>query len=522
MHIFADFLQLTTVGKKINFNLKTEKMKKILFLVLLANTALFGQTQEILTEDFNNSPSLSNWIYVGEDANASRVIDDNLYNIANKGPFLRLGIKGNQDSSAFKTNAGAEPSDSVTSTFLFGYKGNFADPSMISYNPATKKVRVSDARVEKNWGFPIYSPVLGDTLMNFMSTFYIDLNNVSSFVQDQFYTGTYALSTTEKGISANSDVSILSYQSAITVLAYNRDSSVTVLASPENFKNSVCGNDPGFGDINLWMAWNNCMTAAGNLVDPSSFKAVVPVFNNMGIDDVSTTRYYTAGCSNPDALNFDGLFRVDDGTCVLPQDLVDSENAIVTVQDGIDTTINQIVERIRVNVVRECNFNLNSTIDEVVITNTQLFSSNDSILIDWRIQAGQLSVNKQTRHAITNTGVTKALITLYCNIPQGADQVENVITQGDYIAATYGFVFDSEGVITSVNQIERYNNTYVYPNPVTENGALNISSRVDWTLFSVEGKFVRSGLGNQIDISGLQPGTYTVRLNNENQVVVIK
>lgn len=498
-------------------------IKKILFFVLLANTTLFAQNGVILTENFNGASPLGNWFLQG-DADNSTIVNDPLYNIANKGPFLRIGYEGNQDSSAININSGSEPSDSVQSTFLFGYKGNFASPDMINYNPSTQKVRVSDARVEKDWIQPFYSPVYDETFVNFISTFYIDINNVKSFKQDGFYTGVYELTTIEEGVAANSEVPIISYQNAITILAYNEDSSVTFLGSPESFKNTMCGPNPGFGNITVFQEWFNCTNNAQNLVSPNSFTSVVPLFPNMGIDDVTTTRYYSSGCSNSEALNFKGKYKVDDGSCVLPMDLVDEANAVLTIQEGIDTSVTPIVERIIVNLVEECGVNLNSPNINITVTNATLFSLNDSILIDWTIQDGETFVaNKQTKHAITNTGVTKALITLYCEQAPGSVQTESsVVNKGDYTAVTFGFVFNSEDVITSVNQIGAINNYNVFPNPVQKNGTINISSEVNWSLFSLEGRFIQNGFGNQVELNNLQAGTYLLNFENENHIVLIK
>lgn len=494
-------------------------MKRFLLIALIINTSLFGQTETILTEDFNNEPTLPNATYAG-DGGDSRVIDEVSSNIANKGAYLRLGYKGNIDSSSININSGAEPSDSVEANFIFGFGGNFDDGSRISYDAANQKVRISDARVEENFGAPLYSPVYDDNLVNFVSTTYFDLYNIKAFTSDQFYTGTYHATTIQKGVLANTEVPLLYYKSSITVQAYNADSSVSILSTPQDFPNRVCGNDPGFGDFNAFIAWQNCITNVEGYVDPYGLFSVTPNIKP-GIDDLSATRYFSSGCSNENALNFQSVYKVDNGSCVLPEDLIDEANAELSINSGIDTSSTPIVERIRVNLVEECGLNLNSQIDTAYVTNYALFSQNDSLLIDWFITDGVSQVTTQTKHAITNTGVTKVLLTLYCNTPQGA-QPESVVTVGDYTAKNFGAVFDSEGLTVGMNTITEENGIVVFPNPANQNGMINLSQQANWTLFSIDGRAVNSGFGNQIDLNNLQAGTYSLATNNQTQLLLIK
>lgn len=495
-------------------------MKKLFLAFVAFSTNIVAQTGTLLTEDFNGKTTNDlTFVYQG-DAAESQVIGGVANNIANKGDYLLLGYNGEQASSAVSINSVNEPSDSIESTFIFGFDGNFADESKINYNAAESKVRVSDARVELNYAVPLYAIGLGDTLHNFQVTTYFDIFNVKSFVQDGFYTGTYNLTTVTKGVEAFEDVPVVEYKNAITVLAYNRDSSVTLLGGPESFKLSACGSNPGFADIGLLQDWFACTRDVDNLLNPYSLLSVVPALKP-GIDDVNVTRYYSSGCSDSLALNFDGKYKVDNGRCVLPQDLIDEANAQLSVGFGIDTMVTPVVEVISGYLAKNCDLDYYLPVDTAFIADYVLYSANDSVLINWTIEQGQRVIEVGTKHAIEATGITKAFFTLYCDLPVSG-QPESLVQNGDYNALTFGGVFNSDVVTSQSFRGAATSSIVFYPNPVNENGVLNLNKSVSWSVVSLDGKIIAVGEGNQVVLSDVAVGTYILNTTYGNHLFVVK
>lgn len=512
---------ITFFGEKLSIFAPKIEMKKLLLVFVALSTSVIAQTETLLNEDFNGKTTNDLTLVYEGDASESQIIGGVANNIANKGDYLLLGYKGEQASSAVSINGVDEPSDSIESTFIFGFDGNFADESKINYNAAENKVRVSDARVELNYAAPLYAIGLGDTLHNFQVTTYFDIFNVKSFVQDGFYTGTYNLTTVTKGVEAFEDVPVVEYKNAITVLAYNRDSSVTLLGGPESFKLSACGSNPGFADIGLFQDWFACTQDVDNLLNPYSLTSVVPALKP-GIDDVNVTRYYSSGCSDSLALNFNGKYKVDNGRCVLPQDLIDEANAELSIGFGIDTMVTPIAGVLSGYLARNCDLDYYAPIDTAFIADYVLFSANDSVLINWTIEQGQRVIDLETKHAIETTGITKAFFTLYCDIPVVA-QTQSLVQNGDYTALTFGGVFNSD-VVTSQSFAgsEVAREIVFYPNPVNENGVLHLNNSVSWSVVSLDGKTVSVGEGNQILLSEVAAGTYILNTTEGNKLFVVK
>ncbi|MCA0428486.1 MAG: serine hydrolase [Bacteroidetes bacterium] len=62
----------------------------------------------------------------------------------------------------------------------------------------------------------------------------------------------------------------------------------------------------------------------------------------------------------------------------------------------------------------------------------------------------------------------------------------------------------------------------LYPNPFTDWIELETSEPVSWGLYSLQGEYVASGNGNQIQTKEIKPGTWFVRLTKGNQTTVKK
>jgi hypothetical protein len=88
--------------------------------------------------------------------------------------------------------------------------------------------------------------------------------------------------------------------------------------------------------------------------------------------------------------------------------------------------------------------------------------------------------------------------------------------QGDTISHLYFAFGDSKQLGVSINNLEVPSTIQIYPNPV-EN-ILNIEAKknsVEWSIFSVNGYSISSGIGKQVETSGLTKGLYFLKIDNE-------
>lgn len=91
-----------------------------------------------------------------------------------------------------------------------------------------------------------------------------------------------------------------------------------------------------------------------------------------------------------------------------------------------------------------------------------------------------------------------------------------MIVNNEYKTVTVGLI---DGIV-SVNE----NLITVYPNPVNTILHLNGIPNADVQIFDLSGKLIinKQNTDNQIDVSGLQSGIYSIKITSENGTVIRK
>lgn len=489
-------------------------MKKRLIFALTATLGLsslsaVAQSEVIVNEDFTDE-SLGSlpWTFNG-DASDSDVLFSEQYNIANKGHFLRLGYHGTSVPSSITVPNGSEASISAQVNFLFGYQTNFGYGGNFKYEDNT--ITLSDSRVTTD--LEIYGPGLTDTINKVTSVSIARFYNIESAVQDPFFQSVYEVQTSVDGVPANGEIELINYDESITFLAYNNDSTMSILGTPESMPTRICGPDPGFGDFSVFQAWASCMQNAERYFTPTGIFTTAPLIMP-GIDDVNVTRFFEVGCTNPDALNYNE-FAQSGGQCVLPEDLRDIPNAPVYVPEGIDTLSEPIQETIISEVIEFCDLDYEVATDQVSIASQELFVP-DSVRITWNIEQGENTYVLETEHYITSTGNIKAYLTIYCE--QLGSKNTQQKTVGNYNAETFGVVFNNAGVVTNTFDIPS-NELSFYPNPVSGN-EFTLSMEANWEIYTTEGELLDQGTSKTIKLTNISNGTYILNANGQRSVLV--
>lgn len=78
----------------------------------------------------------------------------------------------------------------------------------------------------------------------------------------------------------------------------------------------------------------------------------------------------------------------------------------------------------------------------------------------------------------------------------------------------------TERIVTSLNTLVDEGQFTVYPNP-SLNGKFNLSHDAPWQVITLQGELVKSGVGNEINLTGNAHGTYFVKVGNEVKKVVL-
>ena len=102
---------------------------------------------------------------------------------------------------------------------------------------------------------------------------------------------------------------------------------------------------------------------------------------------------------------------------------------------------------------------------------------------------------------------------------ESAYQAKSLIKIKPY-SATY-MTFANKIATNVENENESYNKIQVYPNP-SNNGIFNISESAYWKVYSVLGEEMKSGFGDQINLSGNSKGVYLIKVNGTVERIVIE
>ena len=88
------------------------------------------------------------------------------------------------------------------------------------------------------------------------------------------------------------------------------------------------------------------------------------------------------------------------------------------------------------------------------------------------------------------------------------------------------YTFSITAKTTTVTSLDNENNldietVSIYPNP-SNNGLFNLSTPMDWKVYSVIGKELKSGKGDLINLSEQSKGIYLLKMNNKVEQIVVE
>lgn len=132
-----------------------------------------------------------------------------------------------------------------------------------------------------------------------------------------------------------------------------------------------------------------------------------------------------------------------------------------------------------------------------------------------------ISKDALTSELVLNDGLVDNELLLPLNsIAIDAGKVIVPYTDGYYGLAPDMGAFESNYIPTVISQTSTVDALGIYPNPVSDVLHMAVSDKASWSIYSLSGQSMKSGLGNVVDVSYFQSGSYIIRVNDGNEMKI--
>ncbi len=229
--------------------------------------------------------------------------------------------------------------------------------------------------------------------------------------------------------------------------------------------------------------------------------------------------YYQGGCLNSDKVYRFNVKGPSPAVYDIPG-IVEAENfisksPIIKIENGGS---NKIISSITNNTFTEYNIDVKKSGDyEVTVSASAAPSTGGTLQFSLNgLMIGSIEV-PSTQGWTTYTEFKK-IITI--------DDVGAGKLRLDFNTAnTYAFNIDKlefkEDVISNTSSSINLDEIAIYPNP-SENGLFRLSKESSWEIYSIQGKFIRNGEGNSIDLSNNGNGVYILKVDQSVHKIVVQ